>query len=201
MGDDHVAIGAGLLVEGDAVADIEQLGHVDLHVVDEIAVPDRLKEAIGEAEGEDVLRRLLAEEMVDAEDLVLGEDRVQLSVQRLGAFEIRAERLFHHDMRALDEFGLVEHAHGGERGVRRHAEIMEELVVAFAGDHRPVDGRPQRARAGLERQVVEARLELGPRVHPRRPIVLALDRLAGDGAKGLDVDVVEGNADDVAAAG
>ena len=82
MGDDHVAIGAGLLVEGDAVADIERLGHVDLHVVDEIAVPDRLKETIGEAEGEDVLRRLLAEEMVDAEDLILGEDRVQLAVQR-----------------------------------------------------------------------------------------------------------------------
>ncbi len=74
---DHVAIGAGLLVEADALAEAQRLRHVDLHVVDEVAVPDRLEQAVGEAEGEDVLRRLLAEEMVDAEDLVLGEDLVQ----------------------------------------------------------------------------------------------------------------------------
>ena len=62
------------LVERRALAEPERLRHVDLHVVDEVAVPDRLEEAVGEAEGEDVLRRLLAEEVVDAEDLLLGED-------------------------------------------------------------------------------------------------------------------------------
>ena len=77
MGDDHVAIGAGLLVEADALAEVEGLRHVDLHMVDEIAVPDRLEQAVGEPEGENVLRRLLAEEMIDAENLVLGEDLVQ----------------------------------------------------------------------------------------------------------------------------
>ena len=93
----HVAIGAGLLVEADPVADVERLRHVDLHVVDEIAVPDRLEQAVGEAEGEDVLRRLLAEKMVDAEDLVLGEHLVQRVVERDRAFEVGAERLFHDD--------------------------------------------------------------------------------------------------------
>jgi len=39
-------------------------------VIDEVAVPDRLEEPVGEAEGEDILGRLLAEEMVDAEDLL-----------------------------------------------------------------------------------------------------------------------------------
>ena len=78
MGDDHVAIGAGLLVEADALAEIERLRHVDLDVVDEIAVPDRLEEAVAEPESQDVLRRLLAEEVIDAEDLILGEDGVQL---------------------------------------------------------------------------------------------------------------------------
>jgi hypothetical protein len=34
-------------------------------VIDEVAVPDRLEQAVGEAEGENVLRRLLAEEVVD----------------------------------------------------------------------------------------------------------------------------------------
>src|SRR5208283_1101609 len=74
MGDDHVAIGASLFVESDAVSEVQRLRHVDLDVVDEIAVPDRLEQPVGEAEGEDVLRRLLAEEMVDAEYLFVFED-------------------------------------------------------------------------------------------------------------------------------
>jgi hypothetical protein len=78
VGHHHVAVGAGLLVEAGALAQAQRLGHVDLHVVDEVAVPDRLEQAVGEAEGEDVLRRLLAQEVVDAEDLLLGEDLVQL---------------------------------------------------------------------------------------------------------------------------
>jgi hypothetical protein len=40
-------------------------------VVDEVPAPDRLEEPVGEAEGEDVLRRLLAQEVIDAEDLTL----------------------------------------------------------------------------------------------------------------------------------
>ena len=75
----HVAIGAGLLVEAGALAEAQRLRHVDLHVVDEVAVPDRLEQAVGEAERQDVLRRLLAEEMVDAEDLLFGEHLVQLA--------------------------------------------------------------------------------------------------------------------------
>ena len=85
MGDDHVPEGAGGLVEGDAVVDPERLGHVDLHVVDVVPVPDGLEEAVGEAEGEDVLGRLLAEEVVDAEDLLLVEDLVHGVVERPGA--------------------------------------------------------------------------------------------------------------------
>ena len=45
----------------------------DLHVVDVAAVPDRLEDAVGEAEDEDVLDRLLAQVVVDAVDLVLVE--------------------------------------------------------------------------------------------------------------------------------
>jgi len=39
----------GLLVEGGPVTQPDRLGHIDLHVIDEVAVPDRLKQAIGEA--------------------------------------------------------------------------------------------------------------------------------------------------------
>ena len=106
MRDHHVAIRAGLLVEAGALAQAQRFRHVDLHVVDEVAVPDRLEQPVGEAEREDVLRRLLAQEMIDAEDLVLVEDLVQLGVQRHRACQIGAERLFHDDPGALDEAGL-----------------------------------------------------------------------------------------------
>ena len=69
MRDHHVAVRAGLFVKGGAFAEAQRLGHVDLHVIDEVAIPDRLEQAVGEAECEDVLRRLLAQEVVDAEDL------------------------------------------------------------------------------------------------------------------------------------
>ena len=127
MGDDHVAIGAGLLVERDAIADVEGLRHVDLDVVDEIAVPDRLEQAVGEPEGEDVLRRLLAEEMVDAENLVLGEHLVQRGVERDRALEIGAERLLHDDARALGEIGFAQHFDRRQRSVRRHAQVVDKL--------------------------------------------------------------------------
>ena len=43
----------------------------DLHMVDVIAVPDRLEHAVGEAQHQDVLHRLLAEIMIDPVDLLL----------------------------------------------------------------------------------------------------------------------------------
>ena len=46
------------------------------------AVPDRLEEAVGEAQREDVLRGLLAEEVVDPEDRVLVEELVEGAVER-----------------------------------------------------------------------------------------------------------------------
>ena len=97
----HVAIRAGGFVERRAFAEAQRLGHVDLHVVDEVAIPDGLEQAVRETEREDVLRRLLAEEVVDAKDLLLGEHLVQLGVQRHRAREIRAERLLHDDARVL----------------------------------------------------------------------------------------------------
>ncbi len=82
VGDDHVAVSAGGLVELRAPLETEGLGDVDLHVVDEVAVPDRLEETVGEAEGQDVLGGLLAQEVVDAEDLRLVEDLVDARVER-----------------------------------------------------------------------------------------------------------------------
>ena len=69
----HVAVRAGLLVETDAVVDRERLGYVDLDVRDVLAIPDRFEQTVREPERENVERRLLAEEVVDPEDLALVE--------------------------------------------------------------------------------------------------------------------------------
>ncbi len=82
------------VVEPAAAPDVHRLGDGDLHVVDVVAVPDRLEQAVGEAQHHDVLDRLLAEEMVHAVDLVLVHDGEELAVERPRRFEIGAERLF-----------------------------------------------------------------------------------------------------------
>ena len=101
-------------------------------MIDEVAVPDRLEQPVGEAEGQDVLRRFLAQEMVDAENLLLGEDLVQLGVQRDRARQIGAERLFHDDAGALDQVGVRQQAHGGQGGIGRHAEIVQAAALVAA---------------------------------------------------------------------
>ena len=63
-------IAPGLLVERAAALDADRLGDGDLDVVDELAVPDRLEDAVGEPQHQQVLHRLLAEVVVDAEDLL-----------------------------------------------------------------------------------------------------------------------------------
>ena len=148
VGDDHVAVGAGRLVEVTALGQAEGLGHVDLDVGDVVPVPDRLEQAVGEAEGQDVLRRLLAEEVVDPEDLLLLEHLVQLGVERDGRGVVGAERLLHDDPAALDEAGLGDGAHGGERGLGRHRQVVQPLVD-LAGQQRlgPADGLAQGQRA------------------------------------------------------
>jgi len=73
VGDDHVPVGAGVIVEVGASVDRERLGHVDLYVGDVLVVPDRLEQAVGEPEGQDVVDRLLAQEVVDPVHLGLAE--------------------------------------------------------------------------------------------------------------------------------
>ena len=93
----HVAQRAGLLVVAAAAFDADRLGHRDLHVVDVAAVPDRLEDAVGEAEDHQVLDGLLAEVVIDAVDLRLVEGRGQLLVQRARRGEVAAERLLDDD--------------------------------------------------------------------------------------------------------
>ncbi len=70
----HVAQRAGVVVIVAAALQPDRLGDGDLHVIDDIAVPQPLEDRVGEAQRQQVLHRLLAEVVVDAEGLRLGED-------------------------------------------------------------------------------------------------------------------------------
>ncbi len=94
---DDVAQGASLFIKRPAAFNTEGFSDCDLNVVDVIAVPDRIEDAVGEAENEEVLHRLFAEVVIDAEDLILVEDGVDLVVERAGGVEVMAEGLLDDD--------------------------------------------------------------------------------------------------------
>ena len=159
---EHVAQAPRLLVVARAVLDADRLGHGDLHVVDVLAVPERLEERVGEAEHQDVLDGLLAEVVVDAVDLPLGEQRAQAAAQRPRRGEVAAEGLLDDDprplppvLRFLREAGRGEGTDDRLLQRRRHREVEEP---AAAGRARRVErGHPLRQRA------VEVGLAVVPR--------------------------------------
>ena len=101
---DQVAQRAGALVVAGAPPDPDVLGGSDLDVVDVVAVPDRLEQRVGEPQRHQVLDRLLAEVVVDPEDLRLVEHLEHLRVELARRGEVVAERLLDHDpaSRALE---------------------------------------------------------------------------------------------------
>jgi hypothetical protein len=97
----HVAQRAGAIVVIGTILDADRLGHGDLHMVDEVAVPQGLDQRVGKTEDEQVLHRLLAEKVIDAVDLLLVEMLVQQAIEHLRRFEIFAKWLFdHHTVQA-----------------------------------------------------------------------------------------------------
>ncbi len=68
---DHVAQRSGLLIICPATFDTDRLRAGDLHIVDVAAVPERLKDAVAEAERQDVLDGLLPQVVVDTIHLAL----------------------------------------------------------------------------------------------------------------------------------
>ena len=85
------------LVELAAPLDADRLRSGDLDVVDVLAIPQRLEQAVGKAQRHDVLDRLLAEEMVHPIDLMLLQRLQDRGVERLGRGQVMAERLLDDD--------------------------------------------------------------------------------------------------------
>src|SRR5436190_81087 len=126
---DHVPVCASRLVEVDPGLEPQGLGDVDLHVIDEVAIPDRLEDAVREPGREDVLRRFLAEEMVNPEDLALREGLVQPSIESDGTLQIAAERFLHNDLCPLSQTGRPQHVDDCDGGPGRDAEIVQATDV------------------------------------------------------------------------
>ena len=93
---DHVTSRSHAVVVSGTASDPDVLGHGDLHMVHMVRVPQRLEEAVGEAQGQQVLDGLLAQIVVDAEDGIGFEDLLDHLVELSGAGEIMAEGLLDH---------------------------------------------------------------------------------------------------------
>ena len=201
---DHVSRGADTVVVPGTPADADVLGHRDLHVVDVVAVPDRLVQFVGEAQGQDVLNRLLAEVVVDAEDRVRGEGHLESGVQSPRGLEIVSEGLLDHDTTPAlvivavlaDETGFLELLRDQREVLRRDRQV--ERVVA----HRPpfdvelLDGVAQLAEGvrvvELTRDEADALQQLGPRLFAERRAGVLLHGVVDDLGEVLVLPVASG---------
>ncbi len=171
----HVAQRARLLIEGATRLDAEGFGHRDLHVIDVIAIPQRLKDAVGEAEDEQILHRLLAEIVIDAEDLALMKDGIDAGVELARRGQIAAEGLFNDDARAatvrLSEPLRAEPLDNVGKKLRRRGQIVEPVAAQAAFLFNPLQfgleaciaGRlikVQRVVAHVPNELVELRVAL-----------------------------------------
>jgi len=95
---DHVAQAAALLIVARACTNAAVLGHGDLHMLDEIPVPQGFEDRIGKPLDEEVLHGLLAEIMVDAEHLRLLKDAGDHAVEFMRRGQIAPERLLDHNL-------------------------------------------------------------------------------------------------------
>src|SRR5436190_18520302 len=89
----HITNYSGILVITAARHHTDVFHCGDLDVVDPLAIPEWLEDRVGEAQYQHVLHGLLAQVVIDAEDLVLGEEAEDELIEMRCRFEITPERL------------------------------------------------------------------------------------------------------------
>ena len=127
----HVAQRPDRVVEAAAVLDPEVLGHGDLHAGDPVAVPQRLEDRVGEPQEHDVHGGFLAQEVVDAEDLPLGQMLSQLVVQGAGRSQVVTEGFLDHDPGAVGQVGAGQAVDHLAEQRRRDLQVEHRGVLAF----------------------------------------------------------------------
>jgi hypothetical protein len=167
----HVAQHAGAVVVAAPPLHVDGLGHVELDVVDEVLVPQRLEHAVAEAEGQEILHRLLAEVVIDPVDLVLVPVGEHVAVQLQRGGQVGAERLLDDDplpAGAVLEAGLVQLLADQAEEAGRGGEVEEGVAARLVFRVEPGD-------LGLERLVGAEVIEAG------RDVVKTADEIVPGG--------------------
>ena len=133
---DHIAQTTGGFIERAASLHTEFLGHGDLHAGHVVAIPDRLQQGVGETEIEQVLDRVLAEEVVDAEDRRLRKDGLGDAVELPGRREVAPEWLLDDDPRLVSQ--------------ARSAELLDHR-----GEEKRRDGQVVRGTGGFTQSLLQ----------------------------------------------
>src|SRR5437867_6719133 len=125
---DDVAQGAGLVVERPPPLDAEIFGHRDLDALEVLPIPHGLEKRGGETEKEQVLDRVLAQILVDAEDVVFAEALVHDRVQRPRGRQVPTERLLDDDAPALGTARLPEVPNDALEEAGRNRQIVSRVL-------------------------------------------------------------------------
>src|SRR5450631_3614870 len=88
----HVAQGTGVFIISRPALDPNRFGDGDLDMIDVRGIPQWFEERIGEAQRHQILHRLLAEIMIDAENALLSEDRANCIVDERCRTAVLADR-------------------------------------------------------------------------------------------------------------
>ncbi len=122
-----VAQRTDLVVELATTFDTEVLEHVDGDRLDEVTVPQRFENRVGESEDQDVEHRLLAEEMIDPVDALLGVMGLHRLVELARALEVATEGLLQHDAAAIQPAGAQAIGDGREQE-RRDGQVADRTL-------------------------------------------------------------------------
>ena len=160
----HVAQAASTFVERTAALHPEVLRQRDLHARHAVAIPYRFEERIGEAEIEDVHDRFLAQEVIDAEDCVVGKYLECHSIEFACRCQIAAERLLDDDARLRGQTGGAEALDDGWKQCRRNGQVVRR-ARSFS------ESPPQRVERGCIVVVAAHIAQRGQQAVERRRVV------------------------------
>src|SRR4029079_11129747 len=185
-----VANGAHFLVKGTSAFDTHFFRHRDLYAVDDRWVPERFEERVGEPEIEEVLHRLLAEIVVDAEDGVFREHAVQRARERHRRSEI-PPKWFFHDEAAARAADRTQPLHDGSEHAGRYGHVQQRLP-------RRSELRTQSIERGLVAVIAFDEAKVARELRERAPIEAAklLQAVADPRAPSAQVPARTADADD-----
>ena len=131
----HVTQGSRSIVVPAALFDADGFTDGNLHVIDIAPVPDRFKDSIGKAEGQNILDCFLAQIMIDTVNLLFVHFLQQLLVQGPRRIQIATKRLFDNHATPLMIFlfhqaSRGQFLHNGAEKIRRSSEVVEIISVS-----------------------------------------------------------------------